>query len=180
MPAAVRLRRHGQPHARIMTWLGYYDSQTPGLLLADNASIRLDWANEPQPDAALMIDPAHGGQARISEDDYIEGAPELAAEVASSSASYDLGDKLQVFQRAGVREHLVWRVLDAEMDWFRLQHGHYEQLRCPADNIHRSEVFPGLWLDSDALMRGDMARVIDVVKQGTSSKEHAEFVRQLR
>ena len=45
--------------------------------LNDNPTIRLDLDNEPQPDAALLIDPDRGGQARVSEDDYIEGAPEL-------------------------------------------------------------------------------------------------------
>ena len=29
----------------------------------------------------------------MSEDDYIEGAPELIAEIAASSAAIDLGDK---------------------------------------------------------------------------------------
>ena len=34
------------------------------------------------------------GQSKISDDDYIEGAPELIVEIAASSASYDLHDKL--------------------------------------------------------------------------------------
>ena len=38
----------------------------------------------------MMILPSHGGQALIDEDDYVAGGPELVAEVASSSVSYDL------------------------------------------------------------------------------------------
>ncbi|HAG80869.1 MAG TPA: hypothetical protein DCL61_06780, partial [Cyanobacteria bacterium UBA12227] len=53
-------------------------------------TVRLDADNEPQPDALLRIEPEVGGNSSISEDDYIEGAPELIVEVAASSASYDL------------------------------------------------------------------------------------------
>jgi Uma2 family endonuclease len=49
--------------------------------------VRLDPDNEPQPDAVLFIP---GRQATISEDDSIEGAPELVIEVAASSVAIDL------------------------------------------------------------------------------------------
>src|SRR3989442_5306630 len=77
MPSPVRFRRHSRPHADFITWLGFYRAHTPGVEAADNSTARLDLDNEPQPDAILLIDPAYGGQARISEDDYIESAPEL-------------------------------------------------------------------------------------------------------
>jgi hypothetical protein len=87
MTASVRVKSHGQPHALVMSWLGVYAAATPGVLAADNSTARFDPDNEPQPDATLFIDPACGGQASISEDDYLEGAPELAAEVAASPAT---------------------------------------------------------------------------------------------
>ena len=77
MPSPVRQRRHGRPHLHVNTWLGTYEASTPGVEAGDNSTIRLDLDNEPQPDALLFIDPARGGQARISADDYLEGAPEL-------------------------------------------------------------------------------------------------------
>src|SRR5712671_1453930 len=83
MPSPTRFRRHGRPHLHLITWLGYYESGTPGVEAGDNSTIRLDIDNEPQPDAVLLIDPACGGQARISADDYIEAAPEFVAEVAA-------------------------------------------------------------------------------------------------
>src|SRR5437763_1331075 len=113
MPSPVRLRRHGWPHFRLITWLGAYAAVTPGLIGADNATARLDLDNEPQPDTLLLIDPEWGGQARISADDYVEDAPEWVGEVSASSASFDLHAKLHVYRRNGVREYLVWRVLDA-------------------------------------------------------------------
>jgi Uma2 family endonuclease len=39
----------------------------------------------------------------LTEDDYVEGAPELIAEIAASSASYDLNDKLNAYRRNGVQ-----------------------------------------------------------------------------
>ena len=75
MPSPVRYGRHSQPHSRLGTWLGIYELDTPGVEAGDNGTIRLDLDNEPQPDAFLIIRPERGGQARISEDDYIEGAP---------------------------------------------------------------------------------------------------------
>ena len=75
-----------------------------------------------------MIDPEHGGQSRISADDYVEGAPELVAEVSSSTASFDLNTKFEVYRRNGVREYVVWRVRDKMIDWFVLRDGEFVRL----------------------------------------------------
>lgn len=179
MPSPVRLRKHGQPHTRLGWWLTHYEVGTPGVGAADNTSIRLDLDNMPQPDAFLFILPECGGQARISEDDYIEGAPELVAEVASSSASYDLHEKQSVYRRSSVLEYVVWRVLDQRLDWFVLRRGRYEPMALPADGVLRSKVFPGLWLDPPALLAGDLAKVLAVLQQGLQSPEHTDFVNRL-
>ncbi len=178
MPSPVRFDAHGRQHADLITWLGFYRSGTPGVWVGDNSSIRLDIGNVPQPDALLLVDPARGGQARIDADGYVEAAPELVAEVTASTVSYDLGVKQGVYRRHGVREYVVWRVQDAAVDWFVLRGDRYERL-APAEGIYRSETFPGLWLDSAALVRGDIARVIAVVQQGFASPEHAAFAARL-
>ena len=123
MPSPVRHHHHGIPHSHMVIWLGLYKVRTPGLVISDNSTVRLDLDNEPQPDVQLLVDPALGGQTTVSDDDYVEGAPELVVEVASSSASYDLGTKKDAFCRNGVREYVVWRVLDGEIDWFVLREG---------------------------------------------------------
>jgi Uma2 family endonuclease len=64
--------------------------------LGDNPTVRLDLDNEPQPDAVLLVDASCGGQSRLSDDGYIEGAPELVAEIAASTASIDLRDKFRI------------------------------------------------------------------------------------
>jgi Uma2 family endonuclease len=116
IPSPVRAKSHGEPHSHIMTWLGVYRAMTPGVQLLDNATIRLDLDNEPQPDATLRIESMVGGRSLLSEDDYLEGAPELIAEVAASGASYDLHEKLRAYRRNGVQEYVVWRVYYKQVD----------------------------------------------------------------
>jgi hypothetical protein len=177
--AALRFKSHGQPHGRLMTWLVSYEIATPGTMAGDAPTVQLDASNEPQPDLALLIDPACGGQARLTVDDYLEGAPELLAEIAASTVSIDLGAKKTAYERNGVQEYIVWRVLDQQVDWFYLQNGKYFDLLPDEDGITRSLVFPGLWLDRSALVRGDMQRVMAVLQLGLATVAHDDFVARL-
>jgi Uma2 family endonuclease len=180
IPSPARHRRHSHPHTQLVGWLFNYEAGTPGDEAGDNGSIWLDLDNEPQPDAYLIIDPEKGGQSQISSDDYIEGAPELVGEVASSSVSYVLNVKLKVYRRSGVLEYVVWRVLDKQIDWFVLRDGLYEPMPAGTDGILRSTVFPGLWLDPRALLGGDLSRLLGVLEEGMKTTEHGEFVARLQ
>jgi Uma2 family endonuclease len=156
----ARITKHAQPHLRIAAWLAVYQSRTPGIIAGDNGTVRLDLDNEPQPDSFLAWDAAHNGQARLSEDDYLEGAPELVVEVAASSAAYDLHDKLRAYRRAGVKEYIVWQILEERIDWFRLREGEYIVLAADDGGIVHSEVFPGLRLNVAAMLKGDLGAVL--------------------
>ena len=105
--------------------------------------------------------------------------PDLVAEVAASSASYDLGKKLNAYRRNGVREYVVWRVLERQVDWFVQREERFETLLPTADRILRSTVFPGLWLDPATLLHWDVNAVFAIVQQGLNSPEHADFVARL-
>lgn len=179
MAAALRLKSHGLPHSWLNAWLTNYQIATVGTIVGDAVTVRMDMKNEPQPDLALIIDPDCGGQTRLTADDYIEGAPELLAEVAASTVSIDLGAKKTAYERNGVREYLVWRVLDQQVDWFRLEGGRYVDVLADADGITRSQVFPGLWLDRATLLRGDMPTVLSTLQAGIASAEHGEFLARL-
>jgi Uma2 family endonuclease len=179
MPSPVRLRCHAEPHADILGWLWTYRASTPRVIVADNASARLDLDNEPQPDVMLFIAPGCGGQARISEDDYVEGAPELVVEVSSSTASIDLNLKRHVYRRCGVREYVVWRVQERQIDWFLLREGEFVRNDPDAHGRFRSVVFPGLWLDAPALIRGELNTVLDVLREGLATADHQQFVASL-
>ncbi len=179
MAAALRFRSHGQPHASLMTWLGNYTVATPGVALGDAPTVRLDLDNEPQPDAVLLIESQSGGRSRVSEDDYIEGTPELLVEIAASSAAIDLGDKKRAYRRNGIPEYIVWQVFDRKVDWFCLEEGDYVSLPVDPDGTIRSRVFPGLWLAVEDLLAGNMVRVLAVLQSGLAAAEHGEFVQHL-
>jgi len=179
IPSHAGLRRHGRPHIHLVAWLGTYEAGTPGLIAACNSSVRLDLDNEVQPDVLLLIDPDRGGQARISDDDFVKGAPELVVEVAASSVSIELHKKLHVYRRSGVLEYVVWRVLDRKIDWFVQRDDEFVRLDPDDTGHYRSTTFPGLWLDEKALIEGDLSQVLDVVRLGSATPEHAKFVADL-
>ena len=179
MPSPVRYEQHGKQHFELIGWLSQYVAYTPGTEGGDNGTLKLDMKNEPQPDAFVIVVPAHGGQVSIDDDGYVVGGPEFVGEVSASSASFDLHDKLEAYRRNRVQEYVVWRVEEQAIDWFVLRGEDFERLSPSDDGFSKSIVFPGLWLDPQALMNGDLRRVFDVVQMGLKTPEHAEFVERL-
>ncbi|MBD2463702.1 Uma2 family endonuclease [Oscillatoria sp. FACHB-1407] len=179
MASPLRFKPHAEPHGRLITWLGVYQAATPQVDMGIEPTVRLDIDNEPQPDGVLLISPESGGRSTLSEDGYLEGAPELVAEVAASSVSIDLGDKKRAYRRNGIQEYIVWQVFDQKIDWFCLQDGDYVLIQPNSEGVICSPVFPGLWLDTSAMLQGNMQRVLEVLQTGISSTEHQTFVQQL-
>lgn len=176
----VTHRYHSNPHFGFTGWLSRYVDATPGVEGGDNGSVKLDLKNEPQPDNYLIILPNSGGQVCLDEDGYIVGAPEWVGEVAASTASYDLHDKLEAYRKNQVKEYVVWRVHDRAIDWF-IRHGdQFEKLLPGSDGLYRSEIFPGLWLDPVGMIAGDRQAVVKAVEAGIASAEHAAFVAKLK
>jgi Uma2 family endonuclease len=155
---------------------------TPGIQGSDNATVRLDLENEPQPDALLQLEPLAGGRSQIDEDGYFQGPPELVVEIAASSASYgyDMNKKKRVYARNGVQEYVVFQTYERRVDWFVLRAHGYDALLPDAAGIVRSEIFSGLWLDSHAFWAGDMAKVLSTVQTGLASAEYATFVETIK
>ena len=196
MASPVGAIGHARPTGTVVTWLGTYSAFTPRVSMLDNATVRLDLDNEPQPDALLRIDAEAGGQSYLSGDDYVEGPPELIVEVAASSAAYDLHDKLSAYRRNGVREYIVWRTFDGAIDWFVLADGEYRR-RIPnvegpnvegpnvegpnmegpnMEGVVESRAFPGLRLAVAAMLADDLAAVLADLRRGIESPAHADFV----
>jgi Uma2 family endonuclease len=161
---------HGNPHFNLITWLGVYSAATLGVSGADNTTTRLDLDNEPQPDVLLRFEV--GGTSTLSDEGYIEGAPELVAEIATSSAAIDLGAKKTAYRRNGLKEYLVWQTFENQLNWFRLQEEVYVLVEPDGDGVIRSTVFPGLWLAVSALLAGNMVEVLNVLQGGLTSSEH--------
>lgn len=104
-----------------------------------------------------------GGQSRISEDDYVEGALELIVEIVASSAAYDLHDKLRVYRRNGVKEYLVWVVQEKGFHWYVFEEGEYHQQKPDKAGYLKSQNFSGLWLDVQVLFAG---QIVERYSQG--------------
>ncbi len=162
----LRFTPHGKPHSNIITWLGTYQASISGLEVGIEPTVRLDRDNEPQPDAVLF---RVGGNAQVDTDGYITGAPELIAEIAASTVSYDLHSKKCSYERNGVKEYIVWRTLDRQIDWFVLENGKYEKLEPDATGIICSREFRGLWLNVNALLNNDMSAVLKTLQIGLAS-----------
>jgi Uma2 family endonuclease len=177
MPSPLK-PRHGKHGIRLVRWLAEYQDATPGTEAYDNTTIILGEDSEPQPDAYLVVLPEKGGQTH-EKDEYLVGPPEWIGEIALSSESYDLHSKKRDYERAGVREYLVVALRQAQVFWFVSRQGKFEPLPLGSDGIFRSEVFPGLWLDPAAFLRLDMARVLEVLRQGLAAPEHAAWVAEL-
>jgi len=154
----VSARDHGEPNAAMAGWLGFYAAHVPEVRCALHATVILDDRNEVQPDVLAWL-PRLGG-ARLNDDGYLEGAPQLIVEVATSSVSYDLHQKKESYRRNGVREYVAWRVLDGAIDWFHLQEGEYVRVEPDENGIVESANFAGLRLHVPSMLAGDLAAVL--------------------
>jgi Putative restriction endonuclease len=172
------VKDYGHPCAETGAWLGVYSASAPCLLVARNATVRLDLNNEVQPDFSLCIPSNLGGQSDVDADDFIANAPELITEVVASCTTYILQDKLEVYRRNGVKECFIWQTQSRKLDWLVFSEGQYYSLA--SDNgIYKSPGFPGLWLDTAALLESNLAKVLETLQQGIASKEHEAFVTAL-
>lgn len=179
MASPVRVDYHGRPHAFMMAFLINYSVATSGVDSLDNVSYVARDDYEPQPDCVMRIEEACGGKSRVNDDDYLEGSPELIVEIASSSVSFDLREKFELYEQKGVSEYIVWRVLDEQIDWFALENGKYKKLTANEHGIVESRVFPGLNLNVPAMLEGELKMVFAELQAGLASKKYLNFAKKL-
>jgi Uma2 family endonuclease len=174
--ASPQSRVHSEYEEELGFLLGVYRRATPGVQTLPNVTTILGEESEPQPDLLMRIRPEYGGRSR-DKGQYIEGAAEFLAEISYSTRALDLGPKKSDYQQAGVREYLVVNVAKRELHWFRFPRG---SITANAQGIYQSRVFPGLWIDGQALLDLNSERVIEVLQQGLASREHPAFVKRLQ
>ena len=153
--------RHSDYELLLCSWLLRYESRVPGLKILPNATWLLG-DSSPQPDLALI---RQTGTSRSS-GKFREGPPELVVEICYSSLAYDLGPKLELYRRAGVREYLTILLEDNKAQWRALNSDARYQVLKPAGGYLKSRVFPGLWLDPVALFPPDRQRLLAGVDAG--------------
>lgn len=163
VPSPTRFDLHDDQAALCVTLLRVYASRHAGVRSGANATLILDELNELQADAFLFR--PGSGRLVLRDDHYLEGAPELVVEVAASTVSVDLHDKLRAYERNGVREYVVWRVGDGAIDWFTLRGGRFAR-RQPVGGLIESEQFPGLRFDLAAMLAGDDAAALAALEGG--------------
>jgi Uma2 family endonuclease len=174
----ARSRVHGRPHAIVVKWAGRYVDGSVDVELDLESTLKLPDDTRVQPDVLLSIVSEAGGISKLPDDDYLVGPVEFIAEVAATSASKDLHDKLDVYQQYGVREYMVWRTMNRAIDWFILRDGKYVPI-VPEGGILKSVTLPGLWLDPAAMIANDRKTIAAVLDAGLASPEHAAFVAKL-
>jgi hypothetical protein len=170
---------HGRAQASVICWLGVFNTYSAGTDGLGPVTLILGPGSEPEPDACLILLPENGGQTWEDADGYLNGAPELCAEIAWGPESIDLHRKKADYEEAGVREYLVVALREEKVYWFVRRRDRFEEMATGRDGVLRSEVFPGLWLDPEALLRKDKKRLLAVLRQGLASPEHAAFVARL-
>ena len=178
MPSPVSWS-HSSPDDLISTWAGLYAWLTPGVEGGNNPTIQLGNNNVPQPDKILRISHECGGATTL-QDDLVQGPPELAIEVSVSSLSFDLSTKLKLYEAANLQEYLVVDVKNQEIHWHQLIDKNYHRIASNNDGIFKSLVFPGLWLNGQALFNNDAILLHNVLQQGLQSPEHAAFIERLQ
>ncbi|MEI7684546.1 MAG: Uma2 family endonuclease [Planctomycetota bacterium] len=176
MPSPVSIQ-HGETEAMIATWLGVYQAATLGTGVASNATTIID-DDVPQPDVHLRILPECGGQTWV-EGNYLCGGPELLVEICLTSAAYDLHQKRDIYRDARVQEYVAVVFHSHEIRWHRLIDGEYQIIPPDADQIYRSQTFPGLWLNGAALLSQQPGQVLATLHEGLATREHREFVERL-
>jgi Uma2 family endonuclease len=135
-------------------------ARTPGVRSTNDGSIRFPDGSRVQPDVSVS---RRGPAGSRTEQDYFVSAPGLVAEVAASNANIDMHEKKELYRRNSVPEYLVWRVLDREMDLFRLDGGAYVRVEPGASGVLKSAEFPGLVIPAAQLIAGDFGGAFTTV-----------------
>ena len=173
---------HGYNHTRLSSIFDAYSASTPGTRVCDNSTVILSEEDEVQPDLFLRILPAYKGQTQdvtrgSQQLGYVKGAPELVAEIASSSRAIDLHIKQKRYQLAGVLEYIVVCLEPLHILWFNLSERRL--IDCDSEGIFRSTVFPGLWIHRDGLLQLDYQLTMKALNLGIASNEHDAFTMKL-
>jgi Uma2 family endonuclease len=172
LPSPVSIP-HGRKVSFLDTWANIYAVPSSGVEVLPHVTWFLE-ESAAQPDVAVRIKKEYGGKSRIA-DLYPEGPPEFVAEVSRSSRSYDLGPKLDLYERAGVGEYLVALLEEQRLEWRVLRSGRYQLMPPDGAGVFRSEELPGLWLDERAFWADDLGAMLSRLEEGMASSEFREF-----
>jgi Uma2 family endonuclease len=162
MPSPLS-KLHGRIHQILGCVCEMYAMRTQTIEVFNNATLVLGPEDAPQPDLTLR---KISQGASADEGQYLHGAPEMIIEVCLTSASYDLYEKKALYERVGVQEYLCFLVGENRVSAFQLQEGAFRALEPDADGVVKSAIFPGLWLDTRAILAGRAAEALATLERG--------------
>lgn len=169
--------RHGEHHSDLNFLFKTYCIATAGVKVVNDATVILGPEDELQPDLTVFVSQECGGQSHLNKKGYIEGAPELVAEIAYSRVSIDLHLKRHRYTQAGVVEYLVVCLKPEKIYWLNLQTG--KNFRPDFQGVYRSKVFPGLWIHGPGLLSNDDKITVETLQKGLDSLEHRKLAERL-
>ena len=171
---------HAAPDSDLAYLLRAYTRATPGTqsLVAGTLELPDSVQSQLGPDHLLLILPEYGGQMRRRDNGQVVGVSELVFETANMSVRTDLTDKRDLYEAAGVREYFVHVVREKSCVVFRAEDGRLGPTELDG-GVFRSEMFPGLHIDCDALTGRDFERLVTTLELGLATPEHAAFVGRL-
>ena len=77
-----------------------------------------------------------------------------------------------------MQEYIVWRTYDEAIDFFRFVDGDLRLVEIDVA-VFNGLQFPGLWIDSAAMLRGDVGSALTTLQSGFASAGHQAFVKAL-
>ncbi len=166
-----------QKHSRHRILLGtpifLYEGCTPGVEASERATVILSDQDEVHPDLCVRLLPECGGQTRFSDTQDVLGGPELVVDIAASPRALEFHLKLERYRTAGVVEYVVFCLEEWKLHWFNLLLN--REIEPEPDGIFRSRVFPGLWIDGQALLDKQPAKLLEALDHGMASPAYAQF-----
>ena len=168
---------HGQMSATLNGGIGLSRVGLTGIHGGVRTTTVLGDDSEVQPDATLRF--PIGGTSAVNDDDYLVGCPELVCDVVDTADAHALTARRADDERYGATEVVMVTVREPRVLWLVGEGDRLTERSPDADGVYRSGVFPGLWLDPAALLAEDMQRLLDVLRQGLATPEHAAFAASL-
>lgn len=116
----------------------------------------------PEPDAGYV----RPERLHLVHEGHLDGGPDIAVEVVSrDSRTRDYGEKRELYEAAGVTEYWIVDPLQRRVEFLHLQDGRYELVPLENNNVYRSQVVPGLWLNVEWLLAKAVPRASTCLQQ---------------
>ena len=156
MPSPVRFEAHDEPNNVMITLIVNYSAKMAGVRSIGSATLKLDSRNNIQPEFELLRE---DGSSTI-ENDYIVGPVELVGEISESSIRGYTTSKFEAYRAIGSKEYMIWKTVLNEIVLYKLVYVNYEEI-VPVDGTLKSQQFPGLHIDTEALITNSHQRAME-------------------